>query len=75
MRVAILPQFVDQRLNNGRTGKAKESAFDIESMNSKALENMCYAYQSLSSRRVSRLLLDRISEIEMQGLRIIGKSR
>jgi len=40
MCVAILPQFVDERLNDGRTGKAKESAFDIERMSSKSLENM-----------------------------------
>ena len=40
MSVAVLPQFVDECLNNGRTGKAKEAAFVIGPMNSKVLEVM-----------------------------------
>ena len=71
MCAAVFPQFVDKRLNDGWAGKAKESAFDTEPMNSKVLEGMCYTYRNLASRTVLRPLLGRTSENEMQELRIV----
>ena len=36
--MAVLPQVIDECLNNGWTGESKKSAFDIELVNNTVLE-------------------------------------
>jgi hypothetical protein len=71
--VTVLPQFVDERLDDSRTGETEESTFGVDFSAAASLGIRFCTHQILSGRRVSHLQLDRTCESGMQGLRIASE--